>query len=166
MSGPSSNPGDPIAYFITWTTYGTWLPGDERGWCRKGEAGIHDPNRFLFEFNRARMKEAEFRLSLEQRNIVEQTIRKHCEIRNWTLDAVNARSNHIHLVVTANGYSPEDVRNQLKAWCTRAIKNTALIRQRFWTEGADCEKLYDEAELEAAVIYVLEAQDRKGLEEP
>jgi len=24
--------GDPIAFFITWPTYGTWLPGDERGW--------------------------------------------------------------------------------------------------------------------------------------
>jgi hypothetical protein len=22
---------DPLAYFLTWTTYGTWLPGDERG---------------------------------------------------------------------------------------------------------------------------------------
>ena len=23
---------DPLAYFLTWSTYGTWLPGDERGW--------------------------------------------------------------------------------------------------------------------------------------
>ena len=23
---------DPLAYFLTWPTYGTWLPGDERGW--------------------------------------------------------------------------------------------------------------------------------------
>src|SRR4051812_6675116 len=23
---------DPLAYFITWVTYGTWLPGDECGW--------------------------------------------------------------------------------------------------------------------------------------
>ena len=25
------NTDEPMAYFITWTTYGTWLPGDERG---------------------------------------------------------------------------------------------------------------------------------------
>jgi hypothetical protein len=24
--------GDPIGYFLTWVTYGTWLPGDTRGW--------------------------------------------------------------------------------------------------------------------------------------
>ena len=23
---------DPIGYFLTWVTYGTWLPGDSRGW--------------------------------------------------------------------------------------------------------------------------------------
>ncbi len=23
---------DPIAYFLTWVSYGTWLPGDIRGW--------------------------------------------------------------------------------------------------------------------------------------
>jgi hypothetical protein len=23
---------DPLAYFLTWVTYGTWLPGDDRGW--------------------------------------------------------------------------------------------------------------------------------------
>jgi len=22
---------DPLAFFLTWTTYGTWLPGDPRG---------------------------------------------------------------------------------------------------------------------------------------
>jgi len=26
---------EPLAYFLTWTTYGTWLPGDERGWVRR-----------------------------------------------------------------------------------------------------------------------------------
>jgi hypothetical protein len=26
---------EPLAYFLTWTTYGSWLPGDERGWVEK-----------------------------------------------------------------------------------------------------------------------------------
>jgi hypothetical protein len=26
---------EPLAYYLTWTTYGTWLPGDERGWVAK-----------------------------------------------------------------------------------------------------------------------------------
>ena len=36
--------GEPLAYFLTWTTYGTWLPGDERGWVAKpGEMRITGP---------------------------------------------------------------------------------------------------------------------------
>ena len=37
MTEREFNTDEPIAYFITWTSYGTWLPGDERGWWRKGE---------------------------------------------------------------------------------------------------------------------------------
>jgi hypothetical protein len=32
-----------IAYFSTWTTYGTWLPGDQRCWYQPG-LGIQLPD--------------------------------------------------------------------------------------------------------------------------
>jgi hypothetical protein len=33
---PGSIPmDDPLALFLTWTTSGSWLPGDERGWAEK-----------------------------------------------------------------------------------------------------------------------------------
>ena len=56
------NAGDPLAYFLTLTTYGTWLPGDDRGWHRKGEPEVQPPNPFLVEMARSRMKEKEFGL--------------------------------------------------------------------------------------------------------
>jgi hypothetical protein len=31
MGRDDHNRDEPLAYFLTWTTYGTWLPGDERG---------------------------------------------------------------------------------------------------------------------------------------
>jgi hypothetical protein len=31
--------GDPIGYFLTWVTYGTWLPGDARGWVQLEQRG-------------------------------------------------------------------------------------------------------------------------------
>ncbi len=36
LSGRECEPPMPeaLAYFLTWTTYGTWLPGDERGWVQ------------------------------------------------------------------------------------------------------------------------------------
>ena len=34
---------EPLAYFLTWTTYGTWLPGDGRGWVEKNGAIFASP---------------------------------------------------------------------------------------------------------------------------
>src|SRR5262245_33194035 len=99
---------DPLAYFITWVTYGTWLPGDERGWV-KFKKGFQPPNLMKELESAALMTESACRLTPGQRRIVEQTIKKHCEIRGWTLHAVNCRTNHVHVVVTV-GIDPDTVR--------------------------------------------------------
>src|SRR5260370_41734958 len=91
-----------LAYHIVWTTYGTWLPGDSRGWVMKGVFGIQDPEPELEKSARERMAEPAVLLTPEQRQIVEKTIADHCRIRGWTLHAVSARTNHIHVVVTAD----------------------------------------------------------------
>jgi REP element-mobilizing transposase RayT len=162
MPQPRFNPGDPVAYLLTWTTYGTWLPGDDRGWHRKGEPEARPPNLSFVNVARSRMQETEFTLSQAQRNLVEETIRRHCEVRRWVLHAVSARTNHVHVVVTAAGYRPETIRDQFKAWSTRRLKEASAGRDRFWTEGGQCHWINDEVGLENAVVYVREAQDRKG----
>ena len=77
---------DPIAYFITWSTYGTWLPGDERGWVeyRRGWK-LPDTARELEAA--ALMTEDACRLDPEQRGVVEDQIRETCSVRNWVLYA-------------------------------------------------------------------------------
>jgi len=97
---------------------------------------------------------------------VEQTICKHCRVRGWQLHAVNARSNHIHVVVTADRDSDE-VMNQFKAWCSRKLSDAAGLvgtvakkagRRRWFTEGGNVENIEEEAYLENAIRYVLEGQ--------
>ena len=158
------NSGEPLGYFLTWSTYGTWLPGDKRGWRRKGEIEIQPPSRISLESAKSAMKETTFRLNKKDRLVVEATIARHCEIRNWELHTARARSNHVHVVLTAPSYTPETVRDQLKAWCTQKLKANYPKRETFWTEGASRRYLNTEDELEAAIIYVNEAQDRKGVE--
>ena len=161
---PSFNTGEPSAYFLTWTTYGTWLPGDERSWSRKDEADIQRPNPLFVDAARARMRESAFLLSEAHRRLVEDTIREHCRIRNWWLHAISVRTNHVHVVLTAPGYRPEPVRDQFKSWCTRRLKTDVPTRTRFWTEGSSCRWINTDDDLEAAVLYVAEAQDQKGME--
>lgn len=166
MKPPSSSSpfhtGEPLAYFLTWTTYGTWLPGDERGWNRKGSVGPLPPNPLFLEMARSAMKESAFTLSDTARTSVELTIRRHCEVRGWCLHAVNVRTNHVHVVVQAAGYEPETVCEQFKSWSTRRLKELEPGRTRFWTEGGSCRWINVDEDLEAVVVYVIEAQDRKG----
>ena len=153
------NTGDPIAYFITWTTYGTWLPGDERGWNQKRNFDSLPPDPLAEEAAAAKMKEAVFLLSVEDRRIVHETIVAHCEIRSWQLHAVNVRSNHVHVVVTATNYKPDVVASQFKAWSTRKLKPNYPDRKRFWTECASCRWLNQDRDVADAVEYTMEAQD-------
>src|SRR5580698_1962555 len=90
----------PLAYFITWSTYGTWLPGDERGWVEY-RSGWHFPDPARKLEAGAIMTEDACRLDPEQRNAVHEQVAETCLYRSWTLLAVNCRTNHMHLVVSA-----------------------------------------------------------------
>ena len=156
-----------LAFFITWTCYGTHLPGDDRGWT-KWHKGEQVPQPRLEDWCRDRMSESAIVLYPAQRAIVERVVRDHCTIRGWTLHAVNCRSNHCHVVVTASNYDGEQVRDQLKAWGTRRLKEHQLqngvevgsLREHWWTRKVSVRQLFDEESIEAAVIYTLEAQDK------
>jgi REP element-mobilizing transposase RayT len=176
---------DPLAFFLTWTTYGSWLPGDERGWVHRGQ-GIQIPDPVRQERAASLLTEPPCSLDREQRAVVEATIRKHCEVRGWQLHAVNCRTCHVHVVVSANR-APKEVREQFKAWCTRKLKEldrersrtlarrasegtsdrrpaiegdaaTRPLRENWWTERGSIRWIGDDASLEAAIIYVRDAQ--------
>jgi REP element-mobilizing transposase RayT len=160
---------DILAFFITWTCYGTFLPGDGRGWT-KWSQGEQLPQPRLEEWCRRQMAGSAVRLDSEQREIVNEAVKDHCEIREWLLHAVNCRSNHCHVVVGAENYKGDQVRDQFKAWSTRRlkahqrsrIKATSEVRNRWWTSKGSVQILSDEISLDAATMYTLEAQDLGG----
>jgi len=145
---------------ITWTTYGTWLPGDARGWRRQA-GGIQLPRPLLEQWCQSQMKGEAVLLEPHDRLTVEDACREHCQVRSWPLLAVNARTNHVHLVLAAD-VKPQKVRDQLKANCTRCLRaqSIPLHVERTWTRGGDCEILDGDVEVEAAVLYVTEGQDQ------
>ena len=91
LAAGDTDPDDPVTLFITWTTYGTWLPGDGRGW-QKWKAGQQQPQPKLEEWCRARMKDKPIFLTERQRAAVEDVIRQHTAIRGWELHAISVRS--------------------------------------------------------------------------
>jgi REP element-mobilizing transposase RayT len=151
----------PIGYFLTWVTYGTWLPGDQRGWVEYRH-GWQLPSAALELDARARMTEDACRLSGQQRAAVEVQIKVTCKHRRWHLFAVNCRSNHIHVVVSAPNTKSKKVRVDLKAWTTRCLKERFdKTRENWWAERGSIRHINHENELDAAIVYTIEGQDRR-----
>ena len=156
---------EPFAFFITWSVYGTFLQGDHRGW-RKWKAGTQLPQPQLAQWRAERLNQPILLLDDDQRHCVEREITRLCVFRNWKLWAVSCRTNHLHVVVHADGHRGSKVRDQLKANCTRVLRERwSQFRDRsIWTEGGDWQCINSENDLEQVILYVLEAQDRKGLD--
>jgi REP element-mobilizing transposase RayT len=149
----------PIAFFITWTTYGTWLPGDMRGW-RKRNAGHRTPQPKLFEWCFERLRESPVLLKVAHRESVVTVVRRHAELRRWRIHALSVRSNHVHIAIEADA-APDRILAQLKANASRVLRSgdCPLANTRIWTKGGYTEFVYTENDLEVVVTYINESQD-------
>jgi REP element-mobilizing transposase RayT len=159
------NPVGPVAYFITFHTYGTWFHGDDRGSInRKGNntpgSPMIAPDPQLEKIERSRLKHPPVKINPEQCKIIDSTIREVIAHNKWMLHALNVRTEHVHLVLTANK-RPELVMNSLKSWCTRRLRENGLLSAKTepWSRHGSTRYLWDERELRDAMNYVLYGQD-------
>lgn len=114
----------PLAYFITFTCYGTWLHG---GKSTSVDYYNNIPGTEFIPYDRRRlyqvknlMLETPYSLDELRRHIVLQAICEVCRYRQWVLLAVHVRSNHVHLVIHAQ-ISPEHIMNTVKAYASRYL---------------------------------------------
>jgi len=159
---------DPIAFLFTWTTYGTWLPGDGRGWVEYRH-GFQLPDPILELECAARMTDDACRLAPHQRERVRQQVAETCDHKKWLLHAVNCRTNHMHVVLSSSA-PPRIIREQIKAWCARRLNEQQVAfgipererRSKWWTERGSIRWIFLESDLAAAIEYVLDQQDNPG----
>ena len=166
---PDPNSGvmpDPIGYFLTWPTYGTWLPGSEQGWIEY-KHGWKLPEPKLLLHSAKRMKESTCLLNKQQQSLVESQISETCQHRKWELYAANCRSNHVHVVVFSPVATPKKILSDIKSWCTRRLKEQSTTnRTKWWADRGSTRWIWDEESLATVIKYVDEAQDRKHLDAP
>jgi REP element-mobilizing transposase RayT len=154
----------PLAYFISFRTYGTWLHGDQRGSIDRFHNRYRSPyipqNENWRRYNEQRLRTQPLILKAKQRRSIEPAIRETCEIRNWCLQAVNVRTNHIHTVVSASHKKPELVLNAFKANATRQLRQDGLWAQPFspWADGGSKRRLWNEQSVARAIDYVVNGQ--------
>ena len=154
----------PLAFFITFRCYGTWLHGDERGSTsrfrnRYGEPHL-DPNEGWQEFNKQRLKHPAFHLGARHRSTVRNAVGETCELRDWSLHALNVRTNHVHIVVGSGKDFGKKVLAALKANSTRLLRNKELCEadRSSWSKGGSVRYVWDISALGDVVDYVLNEQ--------
>ena len=156
----------PIAYLLTFRTYGTWHHGDSRGSVGRdgttnvfGAPMIQPRDTFVSEMKHEQAQPP-FTLNADCRRLVETAIREVCSVRSYVLRAVNIRSNHGHAVASAD-CNPEKIVNEFKAYSTRRLRETnAVDRDRkIWSRGASTRYLWKPRHVIAAVDYVLYCQE-------
>ena len=152
------------AYLITFRTHGTWLHGDGRLSAHQRQSNgyrstalVPSPtwrDRSLSWMNREAVV-----FDVESRAIVNAAISGVCAHRGWHLFALNARTNHVHAVLSAS-CPPEEAMATFKAWSTRRLRETGHVPvdARVWARHGSTRRLWTEADVERAVGYVVEGQ--------
>jgi REP element-mobilizing transposase RayT len=158
----------PFALHETWTCYGTWLPGDERGYVsntllptggyvpKENTPGTpytaDDPT--TRDRARSLQKGETVFLNHEQALIAARALVKAAQERNWRIVRAALMCNHIHVVVMD---CPDDgpmVRRILKGTSQAALSKFTGRKQRWWTAGGSDRYKHDWQAIENAVNYV------------
>jgi REP element-mobilizing transposase RayT len=149
----------PLAYFITFTTYGTWLHGDKRTSVMRTYDGakLLAPQKDFHSWERRNLATQPVTLDEHQRTIVLRTIIEHCTFKQWHLIAVHVRSNHIHIVVNTSE-RVDLVATALKSWSTRALRHAGHDLRNVWTRGASRRYVFTKHKLREKLNYVIYEQ--------
>ena len=158
-------------WFLTWTMYGQWLPGDPRGSVTRielrGQSHREEQDAFgtprteaipdLNESARKRLKCDPIYLTLEHAEKLLPQFQETAEIRKWLLVGTAIMANHIHVVVgVPDDPDPEDLLRDLKAYGSRKLnrKFGKPKSETWWTQSGSKRKLPDRVAIRNAVQYL------------
>lgn len=137
---------------LTWTTYGTWLQGDKRGWVKNGRT--YGPLESLENANRQIMMQDSFKLDKVQRQIAADAIvQKAAEIEQ-RIHALAVCSNHVHIVVDCVPIEIGKIASYYKNAAKFALKDDGF-EGKLWTKGFDKRYCDDAVDIGEKVKYVL-----------
>lgn len=160
----------PLAYHITWGTYGTRLHGDLHGDARGTVDRNHnqpgtpvlgpDPEREAEEIEFRKFPPVE--LTKEQRLFIESALPEICQRGHWELFTRAAGPDHVHVVLRST-FDPEVIRRLLKRWVGEALseKWPQEPGRTWWAEGGSIKWVMDRPYLANATGYVRRQQTHR-----
>jgi REP element-mobilizing transposase RayT len=155
-----------LAYFITFSTYGTWLHGSAKGsvddehHCYGTPLVVPDAERECQA--REAMVQPPYVMSATEREIVCKAIVDLARDRSWHLLATQVRTNHVRVVVSADR-DPGRLMSDLKARASRDLTLAAFgnVERRRWTRHGSTLHLFHEEDVEAKIRYTLDGQGER-----
>jgi len=164
----SSNPNAsiPLAYHITFGTYGTYgtrLHGDERGTVARGMNHFGDPiigkdddwerlERSLLRFDPVYLND-DHRARLERSFIPDV-----CSRGSWTLRSAAARLDHVHVLLSAQVADGKAIRKWLNRWLSEHLSEIDPLPTgaRWWAKGGSVKYVWTTEYFDRVFNYVQE----------
>jgi REP element-mobilizing transposase RayT len=161
-------------WFLTWTMYGNWLPGDDRGFVSNVREGAgpgvrHNKSgtefdskmRGLHQSAQSKLKCPPVKICSAQAEILLSQFHETAAIRGWQIYAVAIMANHCHIVVGVLGDpESETILRDLKSYGSRSLnrKWKCPASDTWWTESGSKRKLIDRQAILAAIQYVIDQE--------
>jgi REP element-mobilizing transposase RayT len=143
-------------YMLTWTTYGTWLQGDKRGYVKDGQ--ILKGDQKLSELCKTLQKGQTVKLTKSEKEVVRQVISSESQRIGQKIEAIAVCTNHLHLAVRPCDKSIERIVSMYKSAATRALRVTGRSGP-IWTTGFDKRFCFTNADLSGKIKYIQKHND-------
>ena len=158
-------------WLLTWTTYGTWLPGDKRGFVSPvsdatlGKRAKHNIIETPYDADvpqlrkeaTANLKCAPIYLNLTQAEAIFDQLQETAAHRKWLLLATAIMRNHVHVVVgVPSDTDPENILRDFKAYASRRLNKDCPkpASETWWTASGSKRKLPNDQAIIDAAAYV------------
>jgi len=157
-------------WLLTTTTYGTWLPGDQRGFVSPvraddGTLELHNIPGTPYDADmpdlqqqaREFLKCDPIRLTRAQAEAILAQLLDTARYRGWTIVAASVMHNHLHILVTVPGDpAPSTLLQTFKSWASRALNDRwgKPPCETWWTRKGSKRKVTGEGGVCAGCRYV------------
>lgn len=152
----------PLAYHMTFGTYGMRLHGDARGTVDRQRNKPGEPivgqNQSWVAFEKVRLNHPPVSLTLSHQLKIESLMPSICERGDWEHWITAAESDHVHTLITVTGHADTKVvRKLIKRWLGQALSEQyreIKDRQPWWAEGGSIKWVWDQGYFDRVYDYI------------
>jgi REP element-mobilizing transposase RayT len=151
----------PLAYHITFGTYGTRLHGDPRGTidrrCKAYGQPIVEHSEAREQIAAERMKHQPILFTVDQCVFAQAAVEEICERGRWEFIQTACGPDHVHVLLKSER-KPKAIRRWLKRWLGEAMTARWPLPdgQSWWAKGGSAKCVWEEKYLRNVEQYIRE----------